>query len=58
MKNILSNNFNLAELINKIGKEVYIDYLEKKRQMHFEKDKEKKEQLQREIELIGDIYNF
>ncbi|MFV8327460.1 AAA family ATPase [Flavobacterium sp. ZS1P14] len=55
---ILFNDFGLTQLINKAGQEVYNDYLEKKRQMLFEENTTKKKQLQKEIETIGDKYNF
>ena len=54
---ILYNDFGI-DYINKYGKKVYNDYLEKKRQLLFEEDEEVKEKLQNDIESIGDKYNF
>lgn len=54
---ILYNDFGI-DYINKYGKKVYNEYLEKRRQLLFEKDEEVKQKLQDEIESIGDKYNF
>jgi len=54
---MLYNDFGI-DYINKYGKKVYNEYLEKRRQLLFEKDQEVKQKLQDEIESIGDKYNF
>lgn len=54
---MLYNDFGI-DYINKYGKKVYNEYLEKRRQLLFEKDEEVKQKLQDEIESIGDKYNF
>lgn len=55
---ILSNDFGLESLLNKTGQEIYDDYLNKKNQVLFEEDSEKKKALLKEIEQIGDKYDF
>lgn len=55
---ILSNDFGLESLLNKTGQEIYDDYLNKKNQVLFEKDLDKKKELLKEIEQIGDKYDF
>lgn len=55
---ILYNDFGLETLLNKTGQEIYDDYLKKKQQVLFEKNPVKKEALQKEIEKIGDKYDF
>ncbi|MFH6996081.1 AAA family ATPase [Flavobacterium sp. FlaQc-48] len=54
---MLYNDFGI-DYINRYGKKVYNEYLEKRRQLLFEKDEEVKQKLQDEIESIGDKYNF
>lgn len=54
---ILYNDFGI-DYINKYGKKAYNEYLEKRRQLLFEKNEEVKQKLQDEIESIGDKYNF
>ncbi|MCZ8227998.1 ATP-binding protein [Flavobacterium sp.] len=54
---MLYNDFGI-DYINKYGKKVYNEYLEKRRQLLFEKNEEVKQKLQNEIESIGDKYNF
>ncbi|KIQ18626.1 hypothetical protein RT99_16455 [Flavobacterium sp. MEB061] len=54
---MLYNDFEI-DYINKYGKKVYNEYLEKRRQLLFEKNEEIKQKLQDEIESIGDKYNF
>ena len=54
---MLYNDFGI-DYINKYGKKVYNEYLEKRRQLLFEEDEELKNKLQNEIESIGDKYNF
>jgi predicted ATP-dependent endonuclease of OLD family len=54
---MLYNDFGI-DYINKYGKKVYNEYLEKRRQLLFEKNEEVKQKLQNEIETIGDKYNF
>lgn len=54
---ILYNDFDI-DYINKYGKKVYNEYLEKRRQLLFEEDEKIKQKLQNEIESIGDKYNF
>ena len=54
---MLYNDFGI-DYINKYGKKVYNEYLEKRRQLLFEKNEEVKQKLQDEIESIGDKYNF
>ena len=54
---ILYNDFGI-DYVNQYGKKVYNDYLEKKRQLLFEKNEETKQKLLKEIESIGDKYNF
>lgn len=54
---MLYNDFGI-DYINEYGKKVYNEYLEKRRQLLFEKDEEVKQKLQDEIESIGDKYNF
>lgn len=54
---MLYNDFGI-DYINKYGKKVYNEYLEKRRQLLFEEDEEVKNKLQDEIESIGDKYNF
>lgn len=55
---ILYNDFGLETLLNKTGQEIYDDYLKKKQQVLFEENPVKKEALQKEIEKIGDKYDF
>lgn len=55
---ILYNDFGLSSVINKAGEEAYKIYLEKKQQMIFEEDKAKKHELLKEVEEIGEKYNF
>lgn len=55
---ILYNDFGLETLLNKTGQEIYNDYLKKKQQVLFEENPIKKEALQKEIEKIGDKYDF
>lgn len=54
---MLYNDFGI-DYINKYGKKAYNEYLEKRRQLLFEKNEEVKQKLQNEIESIGDKYNF
>ena len=54
---MLYNDFGI-DYINKYGKKVYNEYLEKRRQLLFEKNEKVKQKLQDEIESIGDKYNF
>ncbi len=54
---MLYNDFGI-DYINKYGKKVYNEYLEKRRQLLFEDNEEVKQKLQNEIESIGDKYNF
>ena len=54
---MLHNDFGI-DYINKYGKKVYNEYLEKRRQLLFEDNEQIKKTLQTEIELIGDKYNF
>ena len=54
---MLHNDFGI-DYINKYGKKVYNEYLEKRRQLLFEDNEQIKKILQTEIELIGDKYNF
>ncbi|MDP5200807.1 AAA family ATPase [Flavobacterium sp. DG2-3] len=54
---MLYNDFGI-DYINKYGKKVYNEYLEKRRQLLFEENEEVKKKLQDEIESIGDKYNF
>ncbi|PKP15754.1 MAG: hypothetical protein CVU07_09105 [Bacteroidetes bacterium HGW-Bacteroidetes-23] len=54
---MLYNDFGI-DYINKYGKKVYKEYLEKRRQLLFEEDETIKNKLQTEIEIIGDKYNF
>lgn len=54
---MLYNDFGI-DYINKYGKKVYNEYLEKRRQLLFEENEEVKNKLQDEIESIGDKYNF
>lgn len=54
---MLYNDFGI-DYINKYGKKVYNEYLEKRRQLLFEENDEVKNKLQDEIESIGDKYNF
>ena len=54
---MLKNDFGI-DYINKYGKKVYNEYLEKRRQLLFEKNEKVKQKLQDEIESIGDKYNF
>lgn len=54
---MLYNDFGI-DYINKYGKKAYNEYLEKRRQMLFEKNEKVKQKLQDEIESIGDKYNF
>ena len=55
---ILYKDFGLETLLNKTGQEIYDDYLKKKQEVLFEENPEKKENLQKEIEKIGDKYDF
>lgn len=55
---ILYNDFGLSSVINKAGEEAYKIYLAKKQQMIFEEDKAKKKELLKEVEEIGEKYNF
>jgi len=55
---ILYNDFGLETLLNKTGQQIYDDYLKKKQEVLFEKNPSKKEALQKEIEKIGDKYDF
>lgn len=54
---MLYNDFGI-DYINKYGKKVYNEYLEKRRQLLFEENEDVKQKLQNEIESIGDKYNF
>ena len=54
---MLYNDFGI-DYINKYGKKVHNEYLEKRIQLLFEKNEEVKQKLQDEIESIGDKYNF
>lgn len=54
---MLYNDFGI-DYINKYGKKVYKEYLEKRRQLLFEEDETIKNKLQTEIEIIADKYNF
>ena len=54
---MLYNDFGI-DYINKHGKKVHTEYLDKKRQLLFEENDKVKNKLQNEIEEIGDKYNF